>query len=113
MRRGTTPTINISIDYASYDLARAWITIAQAGQIVIDKELTSEGVTIEDVTDTGGNTTAVIHMTLSQEDTLALSAGATAELQVRALMNDESAGASNIFKLNVARILKDGVITEA
>ena len=112
MRRGTTPTINISIDYASYDIARAFISIAQGGKLVIDKELTSDGVTIEDVTE-GGTTTAIIHMTLSQEDTLALSSGATAELQVRALMDDGKAGASNIFKLNVARILKDGVITEA
>ena len=111
MRRGTTPTLNISIDYASYDIAIAWITISQNGRIVIDKTLESEGVTIEDVT-VEGQTTAIIHMTLTQEDTLALASGKEAALQIRALMNDGSAGASSIFKLNVAAILKEGVITE-
>ena len=112
MRRGTTPTLNISIDYASYDIAAAWITITQGGRIVIDKTLSSDGVTIEDVTDSQGNTTAIIHMTLTQEDTLALASGKEAALQIRTLMNDGSAGASSIFKLNVAAILKEGVITE-
>lgn len=112
MRRGTTPTLNISIDYASYDIATAWITIKQGGRIVIDKTLQSDGVTIEDVTDSQGNTTAIIHMTLTQEDTLALAGGTQAELQVRALMEDGKAGASSTFKLGVADVLKDGVITE-
>lgn len=109
MRRGTTPTINLTLDVVSTDIATAWITIAQEGHIVIDKDLDSEGVTIEDVTEEG-STHAVIHITFSQEDTLALVPGPL-ELQVRALMDDDKAVASNIFKLTVSRILKDGVIT--
>ena len=109
MRRGTTPTLNISIDYVSTDIARAWISFAQGGTVIINKELTDEDVTIEDVTE-AGETHAVIHITMSQEDTLALVPGPL-ELQVRALMDDDKAAASAIVKLNVAKILKDGVIT--
>lgn len=108
MRRGTTPTINLNIDYQSTDIAEAWISIAQGGKIVLDKTLHSEGVTIEDVTEEG-ETHAVIHMLLSQEDTLALTAG-PAELQIRALMDDDTAAASSIVKLSISRILKDGII---
>lgn len=109
MRRGTTPTINLALDVVSTDLAAAWITIAQDGLVVIDKDLNAEGVTIEDVTE-DETTHAVIHMTLTQADTLALANG-PAELQVRALMDDDTAAASGIFKLTVTRILKDGEIT--
>ena len=109
MRRGTTPTINLTLDVVSTDIATAWITIAQEGRIVIDKDLDSEGVTIEDVTEEG-STHAVIHMTLTQVDTLALANG-LAELQVRALMDDGKAVASGIYKLTASRILKDGEIT--
>lgn len=109
MRRGTTPTINLTLDYASTDIATLWISIAQNGFVVIDKDLTSPGVTIEDVTEEQ-TTHAVVHMLLPQEDTLALQPG-SAELQVRALLDDDTAAASTIYKLNVSRIIKDGVIT--
>lgn len=109
MRRGTTPTINLSLDVVSTDLAVVWITIAQDGRVVLNKDLHSEGVTIEDVTEEG-SAHAVIHMTLTQADTLALANG-PAELQIRALMDDDKAAASGIFKLTVARILKNGEIT--
>ena len=109
MRRGTTPTLNISIDYLSTDIARAWISFAQKDMVIINKELTDEGVTIEDVTEKQ-TTHAVIHINFSQEDTLLLTPGLL-ELQVRALMDDGKAAASAIYKLNVAKILKDGVIT--
>lgn len=114
MRRGTTPTLNISIDYVSTDIARAWISFAQGGTVIINKELTDDGVTIEDVTENEGlqneYTHAIIHITFSQDDTLSLVPGPL-ELQVRALMDDDKAAASSIYKLNVAKILKDGVIT--
>jgi len=109
MRRGTTPSLTINLDYKRADIAAAWVSIAQNGTLLIDKTLESEGVTIEDVTD-GTGTHAVITMTLTQSDTLQLSQG-SAELQVRALMVDDTAAASNIAKLTVKRILKDGVIT--
>lgn len=110
MRRGTTPTINLSVPYASYDIARAWITFAQRGTIILNKELTDPGVEIEDITEQDESVHAVIHVSLTQEDTLAFTAN-PAELQVRLLMNDGKANASGIYNINMARIIKDGVIT--
>ena len=105
MTRGTTPSIKLSIDYQRTDIAAAWITISQGGAPVINKTLTDEGVAIVD-TEEG----AEITLTLSQADTLALVPG-MAELQIRALMVDDTATASNIARLTVKRILKDGEIT--
>lgn len=104
MTRGTTPSLKLEIDFKTTDLAAVWITISQGGP-VINKTLADEGVTITDTEDG-----AEITVTLSQEDTLALAPGG-AELQVRALLVDDTAAASNIARLTVKRILKDGVIT--
>lgn len=109
MRRGTTPTLVLNIDYQREDIAEAWVTIAQNGRAVINKTLRSDGVEIEDVTDESG-THAALTVTLTQSDTLALAAGA-AELQVRALMVDDTAAASEVVSLTVGKILKNGIIT--
>ena len=109
MRRGTTPTITLTLDIASTDIATAWITIAQEGRVVINKDLDDEGVTIEDVTE-AGVTSAVISISLTQADTLSLTSGQAAR-QVRALMDDGKAVASGIYNVTVGKILKDGVIT--
>lgn len=105
MTRGTTPSLKLEIDFKTTDLAAVWITISQDGAPVINKTLADEGVAIVD-TEEG----AEITMTLSQADTLALVPG-LAELQVRALMLDDTAAASNIARLTVKRILRDGEIT--
>lgn len=105
MIRGTTPSLKISLDYKRTDLAVVWITISQDGRPIINKDLDDEGVEIIDTEDG-----SQITLTLTQEDTLALTTG-PAELQVRALMVDDTAAASNIARLSVTRILRDGVIT--
>lgn len=109
MIRGTTPSLKISLDYKRTDLAVVWITISQDGRPIINKDLDDEGVEIVDVTTEAG-THAEITLTLTQADTLALTSG-QAELQVRALMVDDTAAASNIVRLSVKRILRDGEIT--
>ena len=82
-------------------IAEAYVTISQNQSVVIDKslsELTCAGKTLT--------------VKLSQEDTLKLqqSEFKTAEVQIRVRMKSGDALASDIMRLYVGRILKEGVI---
>lgn len=106
--RGTTPTFTWRLRNILYtDISVLWLSIAQGGGIVIDKDLSS--VTLEDeIEDETHNT--LVNVLLSQEDTLRLNSKADAETQIRVLFTDGTAGKTNVYKLPVSRILKDGVI---
>lgn len=97
--RGTTPTHVFNTDVNLSDCEEIFVTYAQKGIVIINKniddlELTSETVVV----------------TLTQTDTLKLDTEYDVEIQIRALFDDGTAIASNIIKIDVERILKDGVI---
>lgn len=101
MRRGSTPTntFRLSIDLSQ---ATVYIDYEQGGDIVIEK--TGDDLTFGE--DEQGYT---ITLELSQEDTLAFRSGSV-DIQLRYVMPNGAADASNIVSTNVARIIKDGVI---
>lgn len=101
MRRGTTPTITLTVgaDIADWTL---YVSFDNNGTVT----------TFEDdrLTKTLDGARTVIDITLTQEETLAFKVG-SAEVQIRAI-KDDVAIATNIQKIDVARIIKDGVISE-
>lgn len=101
MRRGTTPTISLTVNANIVDWTM-YVTFANGGNIV----------TFEDdrlVKILNGEQT-IIEFTLTQEETLAFAVGSV-EVQIRAI-KDGVAMATNIDKLDVNRIILDGEIHE-
>ena len=99
MIRGTTPTLDFSLPFGTEQLAEAYVTIVQNGIVVIDKSL--QQCILED---------NVITIKLTQEETLQLQCQYIAEAQIRAKTIYGEVIASNVMRIPVERILKDGVI---
>lgn len=100
MRRGTTPTLIFTVEPVLdlSTLAEAWLTIYQAGEIATKA--------LDDLTQTEDG----FSVTLTQEETLRLCAGAGCRIQLRAATGQGAALASNILRVPVVGILKDGII---
>lgn len=100
MRRGTTPTLVFTVEPVLdlSTLAEAWLTIYQAGEVATK--------TLPDLTQTENG----FSVTLTQEETLRLCAGAGCRIQLRAATGQGAALASNILRVPVGGILKDGII---
>lgn len=99
MRRGTTPTISITVKGLSdIQIDKAYLTLKQRG-IVVEK--TEADIEID------GD---MLRATLTQEETLGFMAGAKINVQLRVLSENGTAYASNIVTVPVGEILKDGVI---
>jgi hypothetical protein len=101
MRKGTTPTILLTLDVDTTTLRTIWVTMRQ-GTIELDR-------TGDAVTRLSDN--ATLSVTLTQEETLAFTSGGSVEVQLRALTADGTAVASDIATIPVDRILMGGVIT--
>lgn len=99
MRRGTTPTITVTVDTDLTDWS-LYLAIAQGGTMLV---LESDRL---DVSVSEGVTS--LAFTLTQEETLAFDARPV-ELQVRAAHNG-TAIATGIKAVPVSRILQGGVI---
>lgn len=99
MRRGTTPTLTLTVDAELVGWA-CFVAIRSGCYTTI-----IEGERL-DVSQEDGTTT--IELTLTQEETLALRVGAC-EIQVRAAHNG-SAVATDIARIDVGRIIQDGEI---
>lgn len=107
MIRGTTPTHTFTLpnDLKALTISALYITYAQYGKTVLEK-------TLEDVKITDG----VIACTLTQADTLAFKAvdqycGCDkVAIQVRMKTSDGTAMASDIMRIPVQDVLKDGEI---
>lgn len=98
MRRGTTTQLILSLS-EELELDSFYVTFKQGGKVIIEK---TEKDCIVDGT--------VITVPLSQEDTLAMTAGTTPVLvQLRGLIGD-TAIATSIERVYAGEILKDGVI---
>ena len=100
MRRGTTPTLVFTVEPVLdlSTLAEAWLTIYQAGEVATK--------TLPELTQTENG----FSVTLTQDETLRLYAGAGCRIQLRAATGQGAALASNILRVPVAGILKDGII---
>jgi hypothetical protein len=104
MRRGTTPTIEVTV---AHDLTDYGIHLAlmQGGDLVVK---TGDELEVEIV-----NGSTAIKATLTQEETLRLKSGKKVEVQVRAIRDGGAvAMATNIATIEVQRILQEGVLVE-
>lgn len=101
MRRGTTPTFQITVTGLSdIEIDVLWLTLKQG-----TTEITKDKNDVEIQGD-------VISTTLTQEETLMFKEGAKVGIQLRALSTNNTAYASNIVYTDVEKILKDGVISD-
>ena len=98
MRRGTTPSIRITTNADLREAKQIWLTLVDAKK----KELTIDktGMTVGETELTAA---------LTQAETLAFAEGKIS-VQLRALLADGTAIASNIVSAALADILKDGEI---
>lgn len=99
MIRGTTPTLEFVLPFDANLLVEAWVTVAQEGEVVVDKPL-SECECVENR----------LSVKLTQEDTLKLQGNVMADIQIRAKTVDGETIASDVIRELTGRILKDGVI---
>ena len=101
MRRGTTPTLQITVTGLSkIEIQVLHLIIEQQG-VVIKK--TEQDVSIDG---------EVISAALTQEETLSLTAGMDVAVQLRVLSTNNTAYASNIVTVPVEAILEEGVIPD-
>lgn len=98
MIRGTTPTFTFNLPFDVSNVKSAYITLKSNG-VEVEKGL--EDCTLSETT---------IATTLTQEETLKLPKNRRAQIQLRVLTNDNNAFATEIFTVEVADILKEGVI---
>lgn len=101
MYRGTTPTICLTV-MTSLDLSKiktVWVTFQN---LVYERTYTGNEVKIVPET-------KKMYIEMSQEETLSFSTGKI-EVQVRMLMDDDRAYATEIATTTVDDVLRDGVI---
>ena len=99
MKRGTTckHTIRTNVDLTK---ATVFVTYQQGKSTILER--TNSDLEIQP---------RKIIVSLTQEDTLGFVANSTATIQVRYIMADGTADASNKVTVNVQDIIKDGEIT--
>lgn len=105
MVRGTTPTHEFNkLPVLSIDIDQIWISYLQNGAPVFTKE--KEDIFLQDNED---GETCKATLKLSQEDTLQFKPGQV-NIQIRLLLIDGTALASDEVTLTVKRIIKNGKI---
>lgn len=98
MIRGTTPTFTFNLPFDTSLVKKAFITIRSKG---VEVEKGIEDCVLDGTT---------IGTSLTQEETLRLPKNRQAEIQLRVLTKDNVALATEIYAIQVADILKEGVI---
>lgn len=107
MIRGTTPThVFTKLPVLSTEIKEVWITYLQRGREVLTKTIADA-----EFIDNPEEDTTILQVTLSQEDTLKFNYG-PATVQLRVLLIDNTALASDEVPIEVKRIIKDGVIRQ-
>ena len=101
MIRGTTPTLMFTTPYTADQVTSGYITFTMRGYVVLDIPVSDDSVVISD---------NAISLTLTQQQTLSFQSKATSLVQLRLVLDDGSAVASNIIKITIGDILKDGEI---
>ena len=99
MTRGTTPLLAFRVGFDTSEISKLYITISQYRKKVIEKDISNCQI--------NGN---MITTRLTQEDTLKLTPDILVEVQMRCLLDDGNAIASNIISCPAGRILKEGAI---
>lgn len=99
MYRGTNPKFKFTLPFKVDELAEGYITVAQCDGIVVEKTL-ADCICDENV----------IICELSQAETLRFNHSIAAEFQLRVKKKSGVALASQIFRVDIERILKEGVI---
>lgn len=100
MRRGTTPTLIFNVSgIKNIEIKSAFLTLRQRSA-TIEKNISDLTITEE-----------TVECMLTQSETLSLTAGADIEVQLRCLSKGGTAYASQIIRIPVERILKEGEIT--
>lgn len=104
MYRGTTPTIvfNINSDLDFSLLSQVWVTF-KSQTVEVTKDMSQIGL---------DNENRKISVRLSQTETLSF-INQCVETQIRFLLSDGTALATNIVKLPMNAVLKGGVISES
>lgn len=98
MYRGTTPTLTFRLPIDTGSITVLSIAVAQGRQVKIEKTLSDVHL--------DGN---VISCTLTEDETLSLTAGASVEAKIQLRVGvGEQRMASQIFTVPVERILRDG-----
>ena len=97
MTRGTTPTHEFNTNVDLTDAKIVYITYMQNGETVVEK-------TIDDAVIDGDKIT----VSLTEEDTLKFDANSLVEIQLRVGFENGERIASNIMRVRVQKILKDG-----
>lgn len=101
MIKGTTPTFLITLRGSTLEGATPFVTLRQG-----KRELTKSG---EELVKERGEDSCVLAVSLTQEETLALAHG-KAEMQVRWVYADGTAGATGIQSVAVKPVLKEEVL---
>lgn len=99
MIRGTTPVLGFDLPFGTDQLAEAYVTFAQVGQVVLDKPLSACSLSENKLI-----------VRLTQEETLKLAGNCNTEIQVRVRTTSGDALASQIIAVETCRVLKEGVI---
>ena len=100
MYRGTTPTLTFRLPIDTGSITVLSIAVAQGRQVKIEKTLSDVHL--------DGN---VISCTLTEDETLSLTAGASVEAKIQLRVGvGEQRMASQIFTVPVKRILRDGAL---
>ena len=100
MYRGTTPTLTFRLPIDTGSITVLSIAVAQGRQVKIEKTLSDVHL--------DGN---VISCTLTEDETLSLTAGASIEAKIQLRVGvGEQRMASQIFTVPVERILRDGAL---
>lgn len=97
--QATTPTLTFNLPISTSLLVVAYVTLKQGGKTIVEKDISD--CVLND---------KVLSTKLTQDDTLLLETKSDAEIQIRVRTTDNSAFASQVFTVPVARILKGGVI---
>lgn len=105
MRRGTTPTLRVTVD-ADLTGMSLYLALKAGGRALVVKRNADMDIEVDGE---GDDAATVITVKLSQSDTLGMKSGDKCEVQLRAVTDGgETALATNIGSLPVQRILQDG-----
>lgn len=105
MIRGTTPTLQFNLPFQASFIKSAQVLISYVDEL---KEVVIEKTLDECVLDGMSISTE-----LTQEETLAFPAPVTAEVQLRVVVDKDGkdvALATDVYKVKVKKLLKDGVL---
>lgn len=101
MIRGTTPTLLFRTPYEEDMVQSGYITFTSQGDVIVDISIDDPNVIVSD---------NVISLKLTQAQTLLFNTKATTLVQIRLILADGNVVASNVIKVPIGKILKEGEI---